>query len=156
MPEQRKLDRSREGMDARTVSDEQHDHPGGHSARPSSMDEGNRQKAAEKEEPGMVSEEALRVDEARFEALFELGQMTETSVRDIMDFSLEQQVKLTRSRFGFLGFMNEDETVFTMQAWSKSVMAQCAVPGEFMHLTVAGGGLWANAIRNRKAVIFND
>ena len=54
------------------------------------------------------------LNEARLEALLTLSQMTEASLQEITDFALEQGVLLTRSKIGYLSFVNEDETVLTM------------------------------------------
>ena len=68
-----------------------------------------------------------RLNEARLEAVLQLSHMTEASLKEITDFALEQAVALTRSKIGYLAFMNEDETVLTMHSWSKEAMAECAI-----------------------------
>ncbi len=60
------------------------------------------------------SEEALRLNESRLEALWRLSRMTEASLKQITDFVLEEGVRLTKSKIGYLAFMNEEETVLTM------------------------------------------
>ena len=75
---------------------------------------------------------------------------------EITDFALEEGVRLTKSKIGYLAFMNEDETVLTMQAWSKTAMEQCAVPGPPMVYPVKTTGLWGEAVRQRRPVITND
>ncbi len=101
-------------------------------------------------------EDALRLDEARFEALFRLSQMADRSPRDILEFALEQQVALTGSEVGFLGFLNENMTLLTMQAWSRNVIEKCEINGDSTHFPLEGAGLWAEAIRARQPVIVND
>ena len=54
----------------------------------------------------------------RLEALLRLNQMTSASLQEIAKFALEQGIKLTRSKIGYLAFLNQDETAFTMHAWS--------------------------------------
>jgi PAS domain S-box-containing protein len=102
------------------------------------------------------AEDALRLDETRFEALFRLSQMADRSPHEILEFALEQQVALTASQVGFLGFLNENMTILTMQAWSSNVVEQCGVEGDSAHFPVEGAGLWAEAIRERQPVIVND
>jgi signal transduction histidine kinase/DNA-binding response OmpR family regulator len=122
------------------------------------MEEGLRREIAERKQ----IEAALRHDEARLEALLELSQMTEASIRKIADFAVEQQVKLTRSEIGWLGFINEDETILTVHAWSKAVMEQCTIMEQCLienipfHSSVEAGGIWADALRNRTVLILND
>ncbi len=101
-------------------------------------------------------EAALRLDESRLEAVWKLSQMTRATLSEITDFALEEGVRLTKSKIGYLAFMNEDETVLTMQAWSKTAMEQCAVPGPPMVYPVKTTGLWGEAVRQRAPVITND
>ena len=101
-------------------------------------------------------EEVLRMDEARFEALYELGQMHGRSSREIIEFALERQVELTGSELGFIGFMNRDATVFDLHAWSAKARDYCGMEDKIIHFPVEGAGLWAEAIRNGRPVIEND
>jgi PAS domain S-box-containing protein len=102
------------------------------------------------------SEDALRLDEARFESLFRLSQMAQQSAEEIMDFALDQQVGLTRSEIGFIGFMNDEETVLTMRSWSQEMLKHCVVTEQSTHFPLEGAGLWAEAIRQRQPIIVND
>lgn len=101
-------------------------------------------------------EEALRVDEARLESLYELSHMTESSTKEIAEFALDRQVELTKSEIGFLGFMDEEGKVLDLHAWSRNVLDQCAVEDQVLHFPLEGAGLWADAVREGKPVIVND
>ncbi len=101
-------------------------------------------------------EEALRLDESRLEAVWQLSQMTKATLKEITDFALEEGVRLTKSKIGYLAFMNEDETVLTMQAWSKSAMEECAIEGKPFVYPVETTGLWGEAVRQRRPIITND
>jgi PAS domain S-box-containing protein len=101
-------------------------------------------------------EEALRLDESRLEAVWQLSQMTKATLKEITDFALEEGVRLTKSKIGYLAFMNEDETVLTMQAWSKTAMGECAVPDKPFIYPLETTGLWGEAVRQRRPIITND
>ncbi|MHC1724904.1 MAG: PAS domain S-box protein [Syntrophobacteraceae bacterium] len=101
-------------------------------------------------------EEVLRMDEARFEALFHLSQVQGRSTEEIIGFALERQVELTSSEIGFIGFMSDDEKLFDLHAWSAKVMDSCGMEEKIVHVPVEGGGLWAEAIRRRRPVIENN
>ncbi|MCX7826218.1 MAG: GAF domain-containing protein [Verrucomicrobiae bacterium] len=101
-------------------------------------------------------EAALRLDESRLEALLRLNQMTEASLKELTDFTLEEAVRLTSSEIGYLAFMNEDETVLTMHSWSKTAMEQCAIIDKPIVYPVVNTGLWGEAVRQRRPVITND
>ncbi|MFP5213622.1 MAG: PAS domain S-box protein [Acidobacteriota bacterium] len=100
------------------------------------------------------AEEALRLDEARLQALLDLSRLKETSVDQISAYVLEQQVKLTRSSVGWVGFVNDDESVLTLHVWSGADgrgLVQRAV-----ELPAGQEGLWAEVVRCKRSVIVND
>ena len=101
-------------------------------------------------------EQGLRLDESRLEALLQLNQMTDASLKEITDFALEEAVRLTQSEIGYLAFLNEDESVLTMHSWSKSAMAECAIIDKPIVYPVETTGLWGEAVRQRRPVITND
>jgi PAS domain S-box-containing protein len=102
------------------------------------------------------AEDLLRLNAERMEVLLRLNQMTGATLDEIMRFAFEASVKVTRSRLGYLAFMNEDETVMTMQLWSREVMAECRVPGIPAIYPVETTGLWGEAVRQRRPIITND
>lgn len=102
------------------------------------------------------AETRLRLDEARFRALSDLSGMTDASVKELTEFALEAAVQLTGSTIGYLAFMNEDESVLTMHAWSKTAMAECAINDKPLVYAVEATGLWGEAVRQRRPVITND
>ena len=97
-----------------------------------------------------------RLNETRLEAVLQLSHMTEASLKEITDFALEQAVALTRSKIGYLAFMNEDETVLTMHSWSKEAMAECAISDKPLVYPLETTGLWGEAVRQRKPIVTND
>ncbi len=102
------------------------------------------------------AEEAMRLNSERADALLRLNQMTGATLQEITEFALEKAVQLTRSRIGYLAFLNDDESVLTMHAWSKSAMAMCAIANKPLQYPVASTGLWGEAVRQRRPVITND
>lgn len=102
------------------------------------------------------AEEELRLDDQRIEALLKLNQMTDASLQEIASFAMEEAVRLTQSRIGYLAFANEDESVLTMYAWSRSAMRECGIEQKPLVYPVANTGLWGETVRQRKAIITND
>ncbi len=102
------------------------------------------------------SEESLRLNESRLEALWRLTRMTQATLQEIADYTLEAGVSLTRSRLGFLGFISEDESEMTVQAWSREVMEACRVPNAPRVFPLAEAGLWGEAVRRRQSLIINN
>lgn len=102
------------------------------------------------------AEEERALNSSRLSALLELNQMSDASLHDLVHFAMEQAVKLTRSSIGYLAFTNEDETVLTMYAWSKTAMMECGIREKPIIYPVASTGLWGEAVRQRRPVITND
>jgi hypothetical protein len=102
------------------------------------------------------SEEALRLNESRLETLWRLSQMTGAPLQQIADFTIDEAVRLTKSRIGYLGFLDLDETVLIIQSWSKEVMPQCAVMDKPIHYPWRKPALWGEAVRQRRPVITNN
>jgi PAS domain S-box-containing protein len=102
------------------------------------------------------ADQLFRLENARLDALLRLAQMSGASLAEVAAFVLEQGVALTQSKIGFVGFLSEDEAVYTLHAVSKNVVKECAVEGDPLQWHVAGAGIWAEAIRERKTLFVND
>ncbi len=98
----------------------------------------------------------LRHDEARFEALYRLTQMSEKADREIMDFALEEQLKLTGSPVGAIMFLTDDRKDLIITCRSARTEEECAVTTEPKQFPVKEAGVWAQAVRERKPMIIND
>ena len=102
------------------------------------------------------SQEALRLNEARLAAVWELSQMTSASLQGVTDYTLEAGVKLTRSQVGFVGLLDHDEANLQILSWSSLVMSQCAVHDKSIVYPIATAGLWGEAVRRRQTLVVND
>jgi PAS domain S-box-containing protein len=90
------------------------------------------------------------------ESLLGLNRMIGAPPQQIMDYALEESVRLTRSKIGYLAFLNEDESILTMNSWSHSAMKECAMADKPFLYPVADTGLWGEAVRQRRPIITND
>jgi signal transduction histidine kinase/DNA-binding response OmpR family regulator len=102
------------------------------------------------------TEDLLRLEQSRLAGLLELNQMATASRGEIMHFALEQAVRLTESEIGYLAFLNEDESVLTMEAWSDTAMEMCETMDRPIVYPLETTGLWGEAVRQRQPVITND
>lgn len=102
------------------------------------------------------SKEALKLDEARLETLLRLNDMWDASEHDIIDFSLEEAIRLTGSRIGWIGALSADEQSITMHCWSSSALQECSVAGKSHSLRIADGGVWIEPVVKRIPVLIND
>ncbi|MFX1570746.1 MAG: PAS domain S-box protein, partial [Promethearchaeota archaeon] len=97
----------------------------------------------------------LKLDEDRLNSLLKLSQMKSKSKKEITEFALEECVRLTSSKVGYLHFVNEDQKTIHLYLWSKNVIDQC-YQEDNTHYPIDEAGIWADAFRMRKPVIHND
>jgi C4-dicarboxylate-specific signal transduction histidine kinase len=102
------------------------------------------------------AEEKVRFNESRLEALLELSEMRESTIKEIADFVLEEGVKLTQSKIGFIGFMDRDESTLTIQSWSKSAMEECSISDKPIRYPIEDAGLWGEAVLHHKSIVINE
>ena len=110
----------------------------------------------EENQQRVQTEQLLRLEQSRLDALLHLSRIGEASLKEITEFTLEQAIALSHSKIGFLGFMNEDESLYTLHAVSKNVIKECNVTGDPLQWHVIDAGIWADAIRERKTLFVND
>lgn len=96
------------------------------------------------------------LNEVRLDSLLKLSQTQNKSFNEILDFGLEEALRLTKSKIGYIYYYNEDTENFTLYSWSSSVMTQCAIIEKQSIYQLSKTGLWGEAVRQRKAIITND
>jgi signal transduction histidine kinase len=102
-----------------------------------------------------IEEEQSRL-QRRLEAQWEIARMVDADIKTITDYVLEEIVSLTKSSYGFYGFMKKDEQVMEIHSWSKGVMKDCEIDKKPLVFPIEKSGVWGNAIRNRKTLIINN
>jgi PAS domain S-box-containing protein len=102
------------------------------------------------------AEDALRLDEARLEALVELNQMAEAPVEKIVNFIVASAIGLTRSKIGYLAFVNESEGSLIKHGWVRGSLQECTLEKPPAGYPIVNSGLWAKAVRHKRPIIIND
>ncbi len=92
----------------------------------------------------------------RAETLLRIQQHPCESVQAYLDYALEQVIRLTDSRIGYIYFYDEQRREFTLNTWSSRVMAECAVANPQTVYSLENTGVWGDAVRMRRPVIVND
>jgi len=101
-------------------------------------------------------EEEQKLNESRMKALLEFNTMTQATFKEIIRFVMDKGVELTKSEYGFVGLMNEDESVSTIYAWSDGVMDDCGISDKPIEYTIEQAGIWAEVVRQHRPIIIND
>jgi PAS domain S-box-containing protein len=98
----------------------------------------------------MRAEEALR-------SSLRLSQVAGAhTVETLIEYGLEEGVRLTESEIGYFHFINPDQRTIALKSWSRKTMESCAVGERDSHYPVDKAGVWVDCIRERRAVIHND
>ncbi|HWQ66649.1 MAG TPA: PAS domain S-box protein [Methanospirillum sp.] len=100
--------------------------------------------------------EIRTLNELRLESMMSLYGMRDSSLKNIIDYALNRAVVITGSKYGYIAFVNDDESVMTIFSWSDAAMADCRVSEKPSQYMVSETGLWGETIRKRQAVITND
>jgi len=103
-----------------------------------------------------LAEESINLTEFRLKALLDLNQMAEASIKEITDFTLEEAIWLSNSRIGYIAFVDKDETLISIQSWSKRVLEECSIIDKPVVFPIKNVGLYGEPFRQRKPIIIND
>ena len=92
----------------------------------------------------------------RLESLLKISQFKTDSIQELLDYALDEAIKLTNSKIGYIYFYNEDKRQFVLNSWSKEVMKECKVMDPTTMYDLDKTGCWGEAVRQRKPIVLND
>ena len=76
---------------------------------------------------------------------------------EILQFGLDELEALTGSAAGYFHSVEDDQKTIKLQTWSTNTLENmCRVEDLERHYSVDQGGVWADCIRQRKAVVHNN
>jgi PAS domain S-box-containing protein len=101
------------------------------------------------------TEATLKLNEERLKTLFQLSQMDGASKQTLSIYAMESAVKMTGSKAGYLHLYDEISQNIIIHLWSKDVLKICRTKGNHQY-KIESKGIWADCIRQRRAVIHNN
>lgn len=75
--------------------------------------------------------------------------------REFHEFALDEAVRLTDSKIGFFHSLSDDQTTGILTAWNSEALERCKAPYD-PHYPLARAGNWADCVRQKRPVIYND
>ncbi|QQS54954.1 MAG: PAS domain S-box protein [Candidatus Competibacteraceae bacterium] len=103
------------------------------------------------------AEETLALQARRAEALLELPKAGEVlDETAFMQRGQELAEDLTGSQIAFIHFVNDDEETIELVTWSRRTLQHYCKAVHDTHYPVSQAGIWADALRRRQPVVFND
>lgn len=102
--------------------------------------------------------ENLRLQNERLNSLHELMIIQDLTEREIVEFALEEVVRLTKSEVGYIHFVETEvdgNIELNLFSWSKSVDGKCLIPDKVKY-PITDAGVWADCLRTGKPAVHND
>jgi len=108
--------------------------------------------------PRKATEERQQINLHRLASLLQLSQMRDANLQEITDFTYEAGIRLTGSKVGWLGLLDQQETTLELKSHSEippflKQNLSCSNPITF---AVKSAGFWAEAIRQRRPIIIKN
>ncbi|MCL5876637.1 MAG: PocR ligand-binding domain-containing protein [Candidatus Bathyarchaeota archaeon] len=75
--------------------------------------------------------------------------------QDLYDYFLDHAVNLTKSKIGFFHFVSNDQKTIALTTWNKEALKNCTA-NYVNHYPMAEAGNWADRIRFKRPIIYND
>ncbi|MBL8489914.1 MAG: PAS domain S-box protein, partial [Rhodocyclaceae bacterium] len=98
----------------------------------------------------------LRLSDTRLQAMFAMSQQAaDLDESQILQLGIDEAVRLTESRIGYLHFVNDDQETLRLVTWSAGTLEYCTAAHDD-HYPISQAGVWADTARSRKPAIHND
>ena len=79
------------------------------------------------------------------------------TIKQLLQMTLDKAEMLTDSSIGFFHYVDDDQKTLSLQQWSTNTLNMlCKAKGDAHQYNVDKAGVWADALRARKAVIHNN
>ena len=105
----------------------------------------------------IANEQSLMLQARRAQALLELPKASEALTEEAFMQSGQELAKdLTGSQITYMYFVNDNEETIELAAWSCGATEQYCHAVHQKHSPVSEADVWAEALKQRKPVVFND
>ncbi len=109
----------------------------------------------EKADEKSISDEELKYAQKAAVSLYNLSQKTDLPDKELIRIALEMAVEITKSKLGYLHFVNEDQISLDLFAWSEETLRICTASKD-PHYPLSSAGIWADPARTGRPAIHND
>ncbi len=100
---------------------------------------------------------ARKREDLRIRGLLDLSEAASVvSEKALLQRGLDSLEKITDSRIGFLHFVNLDQNEIELITWTTDTMAHYCEAAYDSHYPVSSAGIWADSIRQQRAIVIND
>jgi hypothetical protein len=100
--------------------------------------------------------EELTLNDDRLQSLVKISEKNFNNTQNLLDFVLDEAIRLTGSTIGYIYYYNESERKFTLNSWSKDVMKECLILEPQSIYELDKTGIWGEVVRQGNPIIIND
>lgn len=97
-----------------------------------------------------------RLEEVLRSSLRLTEMISDKTENQIIEWGLEEAVRLSDSNIGFFHYVNDDQFTINLHVWSKQTLENCDVPEKKLHYPISQAGTWVDSFHERKPVVHND
>jgi PAS domain S-box-containing protein len=102
------------------------------------------------------AESTRKQNQARLESQLKITEFKGGNSQDLLYFALDEIIKLTSSRLGYIYYYDRSQRRFTLDSWSKEVQKLVNYKTQIKPFSLDKTGLMGDAARLQKALIFNS
>ena len=102
------------------------------------------------------SQEALLEAHRNLRAIWSIASLTDADPETVYEHVIDTVASMTESPLSFFGFLDDDESKMTVYGWGGKAMENCSIRNPSREFTIAESGVWAEAVRQREALVLND
>ncbi len=102
------------------------------------------------------SENEIKLNNERLESLVRISQYSANDTKELIDFALEEAIRLTQSKIGLIFVHDENSKKYLLFSWSKNILPEYITDKPEKILSLEKMDLANEVILTRKPVIIND
>lgn len=95
------------------------------------------------------------MEESQLQSILRVSDFSPTSLPELLDYALDEILKLTASRLGCIYYYSEATGKFTLHAWSKGVLKEGSVQNQQTVDQLLKTGIWGEVVRQRRPILLN-
>ncbi len=100
--------------------------------------------------------EELKNEKTLFKTFYDLSTMMNENIKKLEKYIVDEAIKLTKSKMGFIGLVDESKGIVTINQFGGFAMESCKVVKKDPVYPIENSGFWAESIRQRKPFVIND
>jgi PAS domain S-box-containing protein len=98
----------------------------------------------------------IKRNEERLECLLKISGHEPASVKDLLDYTLNEAIVLTESKLGYIYLYDDETQQYEINDWSREAMAECRIAEINTVYHLGKTGIWGEDVRYGKPIMVND